>query len=130
MPTCRVCGNAAGNRTFTAREMQFGFRDEFQYDECARCECLQIAAIPENLSKYYPKDYYSFRSDGPTVSYSRTGLAGVKERFIVKRLTRHFFHRRTLLGGWLATRSSVAGDYPTWVTQKRLELGLTPQSPI
>jgi SAM-dependent methyltransferase len=130
MSTCRVCGNSVGNRTFRAREMQCGFRDEFDYNECARCECLQIATIPENLSKYYPKDYYSFRSIGPTVSYTRTGLAGVKERFIVKQLTRHFFQRKSAVGAWLARRSSVAGDYPTWVREKTVDLGLVEASPI
>lgn len=40
----------------------FGWREEFEYLECARCGCLQIARIPEDLSRYYPSDgYYSYK---------------------------------------------------------------------
>ena len=42
--------------------MMFGFRDEFSYFECAKCGCLQIAEVPNDLSKYYPRNYYSFNS--------------------------------------------------------------------
>jgi SAM-dependent methyltransferase len=57
---CRICGNDAGNRTHVAREMMFGWRDEFEYVECGRCGCLQIATVPEDLARYYPEGYYSF----------------------------------------------------------------------
>ena len=41
----------------------FGWREEFEYLECARCGCLQIAEIPANLAKYYPSDgYYSYKA--------------------------------------------------------------------
>ena len=39
--------------------MMFGTRDEFEYFECAQCGCLQISNPPEEMSKYYPSDYYS-----------------------------------------------------------------------
>ena len=39
----------------------FGFRDEFDYAECAGCGGLQILHVPADLGKYYPADYYSFR---------------------------------------------------------------------
>lgn len=57
--TCRICG-AEGGTTFVAREMQLGMRDEFAYFQCPVCECLQIAEIPFDMSRYYPQDYYSF----------------------------------------------------------------------
>ena len=59
---CAICGNSNSNRSFIAREMKFGFRDEFEYFECSRCGCLQINEIPGNLSKYYPANYYSFQT--------------------------------------------------------------------
>ena len=60
---CRICGNAEGNQTFFPKEMMFGWREEFEYFECARCGCLQIARIPDNLAKYYPSDgYYSYKA--------------------------------------------------------------------
>ena len=40
----------------------FGSGEEFEYLECARCGCLQIAAIPTELAKHYPReDYYSYK---------------------------------------------------------------------
>jgi len=41
--------------------MYFGFRDEFEYFQCADCGCLQIRNIPDNIAKYYPKEYKAYR---------------------------------------------------------------------
>lgn len=60
--TCKVCSNAENNVTYTAREMMYGLRDEFLYFQCSDCECLQIAAFPEDMSPYYPSNYYSFQA--------------------------------------------------------------------
>ena len=65
MRQCQVCGNSEGNKVYTVREMMFGIRDEFSYFECSKCGCLQIAEVPNDLSKYYPKTYYSFSSSAP-----------------------------------------------------------------
>jgi SAM-dependent methyltransferase len=37
----------------------FGAQESFIYFECAHCGCLQISDTPEDMSKYYPKIYYS-----------------------------------------------------------------------
>ena len=59
---CRICGNTEGNQAFFPKEMMFGWREEFEYLECACCGCLQIARIPEELEKYYPREgYYSYK---------------------------------------------------------------------
>ena len=58
---CNVCGNTHNNSLYIAKEMMFGYRDEFKYFKCAECECLQISEIPVNLSKYY-SNYYSFNT--------------------------------------------------------------------
>jgi SAM-dependent methyltransferase len=60
MCTCRICGNSKGNKKFIAREMMFGWRDCFEYFKCGYCGCLQISEVPNDLSKYYPANYYSF----------------------------------------------------------------------
>ena len=60
MDTCRICGNASGNRLFTVREMMLGLRDRFEYLACTECGCLQLATPPADWSRYYPSDYYSF----------------------------------------------------------------------
>ncbi len=62
MAMCKVCGNEKLNREFKIKEMMFGFRDEFSYILCANCGCLQIKEVPNDISKYYPSDYYSFRN--------------------------------------------------------------------
>ena len=62
MTACRICGNAEGNASHFPKEMMFGWREAFEYIECARCGCLQIARIPDNLARYYPRDaYYSYK---------------------------------------------------------------------
>lgn len=59
---CRICGNGENNLIHKTREMMFGTRDRFDYLECGACGTLQICEIPD-LSRYYPKDYYSLNSD-------------------------------------------------------------------
>ena len=56
---CRICGGPL-DRGLRVREMMFGTREEFSYHQCADCNCLQIDAIPEDMGRYYPADYYSY----------------------------------------------------------------------
>ena len=57
---CRICGGASKS-VVVAREMMFGFRDEFVYELCGACSSLQIKDIPaaSDLVKYYPKQFWS-----------------------------------------------------------------------
>lgn len=57
---CRICNNTNNNILHEAREMMFGFKDKFNYVECFNCKCIQILEIPDNISKFYPDEYYSF----------------------------------------------------------------------
>ena len=41
----------------------FGLRETFEYLECAACGSLQIKTVPQDLSRFYPPDYYSFAED-------------------------------------------------------------------
>ncbi|MGH8705756.1 MAG: class I SAM-dependent methyltransferase [Burkholderiales bacterium] len=62
MKACRICGNAEGNQAHFPKEMMFGWGEAFEYLECGRCGCLQIAEIPADLAKYYPREgYYSYK---------------------------------------------------------------------
>jgi SAM-dependent methyltransferase len=54
-----------------AREMMFGYRDEFEYIECGRCGCLQIAHPPHDLARYYPESYWDFQL--PRMATEKTG---------------------------------------------------------
>ena len=58
---CKICKNTSGNKSHIIHEMSYGLREPFEYIECASCGCLQIKEIPQNLYKYYPEDYYSYR---------------------------------------------------------------------
>jgi SAM-dependent methyltransferase len=64
MNACKVCGNTSGNKIHTAREMMFGLRHPFEYLECGNCGCVQLMKAPEDMARYYPKDYYSFQHHG------------------------------------------------------------------
>lgn len=57
---CKICGVEANNKVYYVKEMFFGTKEEFAYFECGQCQCVQIAAIPDNLGDYYGKEYYSF----------------------------------------------------------------------
>jgi len=60
MKTCHICSATLEKAdSYTIKEQYFGTREAFQYLQCPSCECLQIADFPEDLSKYYPDDYYS-----------------------------------------------------------------------
>ena len=104
MPECRICNNLAGNEIFTAREMMFGTRDEFDYFECARCGCLQIDAIPPDLSPYYPPEYYSFSLPRP-VSL---------KRYFQRQHTRFTLGQSGAIG-WLLSRKYRPPEYVQWV---------------
>ena len=60
MESCKICGNTENNDSYTAREMMFGTREEFDYLKCGNCDCLQIKEIPSNLNKYYPPEYNAY----------------------------------------------------------------------
>lgn len=59
---CKICDNKNNNKVFKVKEMMFGFNDFFDYFECSKCGCLQITEIPQDTSKYYPSNYYSYHS--------------------------------------------------------------------
>jgi SAM-dependent methyltransferase len=61
---CNVCGAAGGDRIH-AREMMFGTREPFTYLECSGCGGLRLLDVPADLSRHYPKEYYSFEPPPP-----------------------------------------------------------------
>lgn len=60
---CKICDTCDAFNIHLIKEMMFGFKDEFKYLECRNCGCYQIENIPPNMEKYYPADYYSFKSE-------------------------------------------------------------------
>src|SRR6185369_17212225 len=99
MPACRICANAEGNASFFPKEMMFGWREEFEYLECARCGCLQIARIPADLAKYYPSDgYYSYKA--PKKRENPGWMLALRHA-----RTRHWLGEASLVGALLAALS-------------------------
>jgi SAM-dependent methyltransferase len=81
---CRICDNSNGNQAYVAREMMLGTRDSFAYFQCSKCGCLQIESYPENISDYYPGDYYAFQANEAKSKASRKDRWRIaKERYIV-----------------------------------------------
>lgn len=103
---CRICENTTGNK-YVAREMIFGYRDEFVYYECCACGCLQIETPPQDLEKYYPSHYYSF--DPPTI-YK---LSRIKDALKRKR-TNFFLGEKTLVGRILQKLTGNP-NLPNWL---------------
>src|SRR5690349_13426984 len=80
---CKICGHVNEVSWYTAKEMMFGFRDEFNYFQCPKCECLQISEFPDNISKYYPENYYSLTQNDEVKFY---GLRGILRRISLSSL--------------------------------------------
>lgn len=87
---CRICGNAGPNKTYLAREMLFGTKDEFEYFECSACGCLQIKEIPQDTSKYYPAEYQPFNSLGPKGNFIR--------RFLKRKMASYIIGKKGIVG--------------------------------
>jgi SAM-dependent methyltransferase len=83
MTICKICGNERSNREYKIKEMMFGFRDEFSYILCANCGCLQIKEAPTDMSKYYPKDYYSFMNISDKESKIKRMAKRCRDRYAV-----------------------------------------------
>lgn len=77
---CRICHHRRDNRVYTAREMMFGTREQFEYFQCSNCNCLQITDIPDDLGRFYPPDYYSL-SSSPDEPPSALKSFLLKQRF-------------------------------------------------
>jgi SAM-dependent methyltransferase len=75
-----------------AQEMMFGFREQFEYFQCAICNCLQIAEIPADISKYYPPNYY-------TSSVQNSPL----QNFLIKQRDNYAFTNKGIIGQFVFT---------------------------
>jgi len=80
---CRVCKNPDNNVVYNVREMMFGTREVFEYAECAKCKCLQLINIPDDMSEHYLEKYYSFKE--LSVSKSKNFIKFIEEYLLSKR---------------------------------------------
>ena len=112
---CRICGNVERNSVFFPKEMMFGWREEFEYLECGRCGCLQIATIPADLAKYYPSDgYYSYKA--PKKKRNPDWLLRLRHE-----RTRYFLGGFSVAGAVLGALSKRPEHFD-WFRQARLTL--------
>ena len=65
---CKICGNVESNKSIKVREMMFGYRDCFDYQECGNCGVLQLINIPQNIDKYYPSSYNPYQDSYGLIS--------------------------------------------------------------
>jgi SAM-dependent methyltransferase len=89
---CKVCFTEGAHAEHVARETMQGLDERFTYFKCAACGCLQIAAVPADLPRYYEGDYYSF-GEPP----QPTGL----RRWLYRTRDGYAFTGQGLLGRWL-----------------------------
>lgn len=108
---CRICQNNHDNSIVVVREMMFGTGHEFEYLVCAACGCIQRIESPDNLSDYYPPDYYSFETDNALKRFLKTqqaSYASGRWNPIGKLLSRWFAPHKI---AWLAA-TGVSTDAP------------------
>lgn len=68
---CKICGSDKYKNELKVREMMFGTREVFDYAACANCGCYQLVTPVEDLSVYYPADYYSYTAKVRTDDYEQ-----------------------------------------------------------
>ena len=65
MFTCKFCEAVSSLGSFVAQEMMYGTRERFEYQQCAECESLQLANIPQDLGRHYRSENYSSWHEPP-----------------------------------------------------------------
>lgn len=86
---CRICNSKLKESIWSVSEKMFATAEVFKYVECSECNCLQIAAYPENLASYYPEHYYSFGQQAANASL-KVRMKTTRNRFT--------YHRKGLFG--------------------------------
>lgn len=85
---CKVCGKETKENIKTIKESIIGTYEEFEYNECEHCKSLELINIPEDMSKYYEEEYYSFQN------YDKL------TNFIMKHLKNSYF-KKDIIGNFL-----------------------------
>lgn len=63
------------NDVLVVRENMFGIEEDFDYGVCAACGSLALISIPDDMSSYYPTNYYSVDLDPEQA----LGASGVRQ---------------------------------------------------
>lgn len=100
---CKICDNNR-NRSFIAREMMYGTKDQFGYFECGNCGCLQLITLPKNIVEYYPDNFYAYQQPADK-SYE---VPSAIKSFIRRSRTNYLLTNKSLIGK-IALR--ITGEY-------------------
>lgn len=95
--TCRYC-QSTDHRTLLATERMLGLGGDFIYAACATCGSVQLSTIPQDLSPFYPSEYYSLGPLQPSGS-ARNLLKKIRMRAFLA--TGHSFFSPRFGGYWL-----------------------------
>lgn len=79
---CIICLNQDLLEIYVVKEMMIGNRESFVYIHCKKCDSLQIRDVPQNLSDYYPIDYYSFKEESRS-GFVRKHFTRLRNNFAV-----------------------------------------------
>jgi SAM-dependent methyltransferase len=117
---CAICGSE-GLSTFVAREMMFGLDEAFRYLHCQTCGHVALAETITDWAKYYPTDYYSFKSPrsvkvgkGSLAALERAWQRQVRRRIVLRRLgLRLYDSLRRRSPEWPGLVLRVGGRDPT-----------------
>lgn len=125
MWACAVCGEGREYTELRAREMMFGYREEFLYRSCGRCGCLQLVDAPTDWARYYPPEYYAYRDDHWPVP-----RPGPLKRYLKAKRLDHHLGRRTLLGAVATTAFGPLRPDDPVLDQARAHGGLSSATPV
>lgn len=95
--SCYYCHSTQGTNFF-ATERMLGLGGEFTYATCSTCRSIQLLTIPQDLSLYYPNDYYSLSPLHPSGGL-RNFFKKIRMRAYLT--TKHTFFSPRFGGYWL-----------------------------
>ncbi|HZY01234.1 MAG TPA: class I SAM-dependent methyltransferase [Dermatophilaceae bacterium] len=101
---CPACSRASSSEVLTVRENMFGIAEDFDYSVCAGCGSLALISIPEDLSSYYPTNYYSVDLDPERA----LGAPGVRQ------------FARLVIGSVLWGRGVLSGSATALIPRRQL----------
>jgi SAM-dependent methyltransferase len=103
---CKICNVEIESAPVEVQEMMFGLKTKHTYYECDHCEALQIETIPENLGKYYPENYYSFKQQ-PDADIDTSFLRKIKSGYLL--------FNKNKLPGFLLSIGYKVPQHTAWI---------------
>jgi SAM-dependent methyltransferase len=119
---CLFCHGQA-KPSMMVREMMYGTRELFQYNECESCGSLQISDIPENLAQHYQHSEYASWRKLPAYVEAPMGML---DAWLRRQRTDSLLTGRNYLGSLLYKKFGLP-EFPEqirWKIFKRSDIGV------